>query len=59
LTAITFEIPPLADAFIFRRDILANIRAAIGRAQVDGEIAAAVAVACLRALPPPSPDKAV
>lgn len=53
---VTFEIPPPADPFLFRRALLEAIRLAIGEAQVAGKIDAATAVACFRALPTPEPS---
>ena len=52
---IAFEIPPSAESpFIFRREFLAAIRASVGKAQIRGEISAAIAVECNRALPEPT-----
>jgi hypothetical protein len=54
--AIVVEIPARnADPFLFRREFLRRIRLAINLAQIDGEINAAIAVECLKALPP-APD---
>lgn len=50
---ITVEIPACADtAFLFRRAFLGAIRKAIGHAQISGDIDAAIAVECFKALPP-------
>lgn len=59
MTVIRFEIPPPSDQpFLFQRAFLHAIRKAIGEAHIAGEIDAATAVACNRALPAETPDKA-
>jgi hypothetical protein len=60
VSRITVEIiiPPRgADPFQFRREFLRRIRAAVGQAQIDGELDAAIAVECFKALPPASTDE--
>jgi hypothetical protein len=53
---ITFTIPPPADSpFLFRRAFLEAIRSAISEAQILGEIDAAMALECFKALPVPPP----
>jgi hypothetical protein len=57
---ITFEIPPRSDQpYLFRRDFVNAIRTAIGKAQIEGEIDAALAVECLKALLVASPEPAI
>lgn len=57
MSEITVEIPPLgADPFVFRREFLRRIRAAIGQAQIDGQLDTQTAVECFKALPPASVD---
>jgi hypothetical protein len=52
VVSFTFEMPPAADSqFLFRRAFLAAIRKAISEAHIRGEISAAIAVECNRALP--------
>jgi hypothetical protein len=58
MTAICFEMPaPSNQPHIFRREFLGAIRKAIGEAQSAGDIDAAIAVECFKALPPATPEQ--
>jgi hypothetical protein len=50
--ALAVQIPAAADSpFLFRREFIHAIRAAIGAAQIAGDIDAQTAVECMKALP--------
>jgi hypothetical protein len=58
MSRIAVEIPPAPEnAFLFRRAFLGAIRKAIGDAQIAGDIDAATAVECFKALPPATSDE--